>query len=418
MKICIVSDYLPGLHGNWSGAELVAWKTGQLLTGRGHKISHIALSAPLSKTQDNVYYVKTPFTKLSFLAKNFFIDFPSFLKIFKILRTIKPDVVHIQAKFLFFPSAISAFLLKIPYFFTVLDYYILCPRNTLLCKNGELCCSYHGSRCSSCVIQSDKKTIKLFNLLFPLPLKQLLFIIRKKSVDAFMQKAAKLITFSQASKKRLLAYGYDENHIKVLYHYAFDEIKPFIQGKRDIKNNKVLFVGTITYHKGLHIIIEAMRVVVKEIPGAKLLIAGQGKGKYLDLILGLVDKFNLRNHIEFLGHKNNREILELMKKVDIVVVPEQWYSEFGPIILIESKLSHKPVVASKIGSIPEFVRDGLDGVLVTFNDANAFAKGIIGLLENSDSMSCMADGISEDIKKISDSNDTFGALEKAYAACL
>ena len=183
MKICIVSDYLPSIHRIWSGAELVASKTGEILGSRGHEISYITLSPDNKYSQAGLYFVKSPLRKFPFLVKNFPVDFVAFLKTLFILKNIKPDIVHIQAKFLFFPSAISAFFLKIPYLFTVLDYHNLCPINILLRKNGELCRNYHGAHCSDCVAQSDRKLIRKINLFFPSFLKRILFILRKKMID-------------------------------------------------------------------------------------------------------------------------------------------------------------------------------------------------------------------------------------------
>lgn len=102
MKICIVSDYLPSTHRIWSGAELVASKTGEILSSMGHDISFIVLSPDKKCSQGGLYFVKSPLRRLPFLAKNFPVDSAAFLKILFILKKIKPDIVHIQAKFLFF----------------------------------------------------------------------------------------------------------------------------------------------------------------------------------------------------------------------------------------------------------------------------------------------------------------------------
>ncbi len=415
MKICIVSDYLPYMHDNWSGAELVASKTGKVLSSMGHDISYIVLSADKKTSANNTYFVNSPLKKLPFLAKNFPIDIASILRISSILNKLKPDVVHIQAKFLFFPCVISSLLLKIPYFFTVLDYYNLCPRNILLRKNGELCQYYHGKHCSDCVAQSNRKSIKLTGLLFPNFLKKPLFVLRRKIMDFFMFKAAKIITFSETSKNRLLSYGYKPDKVEVVYHYAFEDIAQDKADSGDKNNKKILFVGTITYHKGLHILVEAMKEVAKAIPDVKLLVAGSGNGSYRDSILKEIKENNLSANIEFIGHKDNKEILGLMKEVNLVVVPEQWYSEFGPVILIEAKLSAKPVVASRIGSIPEYVRDRIDGVLSEYNLAGGFSQAILGLLKDKDKTLMLGNSSSERLREISDTKKSFSTLEKLYS---
>lgn len=416
MKVCIITDYLPDTHKNWSGAELVASKTGEILKSKGHDISYITLTPNKKCSRDNIYFVRSPFRKSSFLAKNFPIDLVAFLQVLTILRKIRPDVVHIQAKFLFFPSAAGSFLFRVPYVFTVLDYYNLCPRNILLRKDGKLCRYYHGEHCSDCVSQSNRKSVKLTNSLLPTIIKKLLFVLRKRLMDYFMAKASKIITFSETSKDRLLSYGYNSEKVEVIYHYVFENIS---RSKSCFSNTKdeILFVGTITYHKGLHILIEAMREVVKVIPGAKLLIAGSGSGVYRDSLVRKIEAGFLSNNIEFIGHKDNREILKLMNEVDLVVVPEQWDSEFGPVVLIEAKLAAKPVVASKIGSIPEYVHDGIDGILSEYNHPEDFAQAILNLLRDKDKSVMLGSHLSDRIKDISDSRESFSRLEKLYSFC-
>jgi len=416
MKICIISDYLPYIHNSWSGAELVSRKTGKILSRMGHEIRYVSLSPDKECPANNISFIKFPFKKLQFLVKNFPIDVVSFFQVFKAIKDFNPDVVHIQAKILFFPSAISASLLGIPYFFTVLDYYNLCPRNILLRKNGELCHYYHGAYCSDCVSQSDRAIVKIINLIFPFFLKKLFFILRKKIVDFFMYKAAKIITFSNTSQERLLAYGYRKDKVAVVYHYSFENIQPDANPAEPVKNNKILFVGAITYHKGLHILVEAMRDVVKGIPEAKLLIAGSGNGAYLNSIHNFISENNLSKNIEFLGHKSNKEVLELMNDVAMVIVPEQWYSEFGPVILIEAKLANKPVVASKIGSIPEYVRDGVDGVLSQHNLPGDFSEAILKVLRGKDMAVMMSQSLSARIEVVKDAKKTFSCLEELYGS--
>ena len=103
-----------------------------------------------------------------------------------------------------------------------------------------------------------------------------------------------------------------------------------------------------------------------------------------------------------------------MNDVSMVVVPEQWFSEFGPVILIESKLANKPVVASKIGSIPEYVRDGVDGILSQHNLPDDFSEAIISLLRDKDMAVKMGKSLSERIEVVRDTENTFLCLEELY----
>jgi len=413
MKICIVSDYLPEIHPGWSGAELVAAKTGEMLARRGHEIIHIALKCQTAKNRKNVYFVGSPFRKFGFIVKNFPVDIFAYLRIVSLLSRLRPDVVHIQAKFLFLASAKASLALKIPYLYTFLDYYPLCPRNLLLRPNGELCDLNHGAQCVGCVVQSERGGLKKINKLLPSFLKKSIFNFRRKRIDFFMMKAAKIITFSQTSRQRLLRYGYKDNQVEVLYHYEFE--KPVFKMDQDIKekNEKIiLFVGTLTHHKGLHVVVKALVDITKEIPQARLLVVGRGKGEYVSEINRLIDQLKLKDHLAFLGHRSNKEIFQLISNCDVVVVPEQWYSEFGPVVLIESKLLKKPVVASKIGSIPEYIRNGEDGVLVGHDSWKELSKAAIRLLSDPQLARTMGKSISDAVKRVQDSEKTMRLYEE------
>jgi len=414
MKIVLVSDFLPYIHNTWSGAELVCWKLGKLLEKENYDVKYITLKDSQKTNSENIFFVRSLFSKQQFIGKNFILDIVAFISIFSILKKIKPDIVHIHAKLLFFPVAISALILNIPYFFTVLDYYILCPRNILLRPNGELCNYNHGPHCDDCFCLSEREAIKVAIRFLPRAFKKILCIMRKYSVDYFMNKAFKIITFSQASKNRLLKYGYPRDKIEIIYHYQFEttNYEPALNKRQDGK--KILFVGSLTEHKGLHIIIEAMNEVVLQLPDVKLLVVGKGNDNYTNYINKLIKEHSVEKHIDFLGHKNNEDVIKLIKEVDIVVVPEQWYSEFGPVILIEAKLSGKPVVASSIGSIPEYIRDGVDGILVTYNRSEEFSKSIIKLLKDPSLIHSMGESISENIYNVTKTEEMLARLERLY----
>lgn len=329
------------------------------------------------------------------------------------LKREKPDVVHILGKFLFLPTAVCSSILKITYFFTVLDYYIICPRNMLLRPNNELCTYNHGKTCADCFLLSENKLAKKLDKLIPKVIKGYLCILRKWSVDYFMNKASKIITFSQTSKQRLIKYGYKDNKVEVCYHYKFQTAA----NSSKMENNgckKILFVGSLTEHKGLDVIIKAMSEVISKVPNVKLLVVGKGKKHYIDYINNLIMQNALGSYIEFLGHRTNEEVLRLINEADIVVVPEQWHSEFGPVILIEAKLSKKPVVASNIGSIPEFVRDGVDGILTDYNSCEQFSNGIIALFRDKNSADKMGNSISNNVYRLMKSEEMLERLEGIY----
>ena len=66
----------------------------------------------------------------------------------------------------------------------------------------------------------------------------------------------------------------------------------------------------------------------------------------------------------------------------MVVVCEQWFSDFGPVILVEAMKLARPVVAGSIGAIPEFIEDKRTGLLAQYNNPEDYTEKINWLLDN------------------------------------
>ena len=143
----------------------------------------------------------------------------------------------------------------------------------------------------------------------------------------------------------------------------------------------ILFVGSLAPYKGPDILIRAMTRVIKEVPDIKLVFVGSGKIR--NELEGLADKLGIENYVKFTGF-----IGDIFKKAlyyraaDVFVLPS--YSESFGIVNLEAMACGVPIVASKIGGIPDVVKDGENGLLVPPKDERALADAIIYLLENDD----------------------------------
>lgn len=83
--------------------------------------------------------------------------------------------------------------------------------------------------------------------------------------------------------------------------------------------------------------------------------------------------------IEFLGHRNRSDVIELVKRCRFLVLPSEWYEVLGYAIL-EAFACAKPVIASHIGGIPELVTDGKTGYLFTPGDTGDLASKITTII--------------------------------------
>lgn len=392
MKICLVSDTLPGYHKKWSGAELVCWRLGEMLRKEGHEVFFI--TSPFNKKKNVLQGKKVfpLFTLLNIFSRfipffpSFFTHFPvdlfSILQATILLKRIKPDIVHFHAKKLFLPVMTANIFLRISTVFTVLDYFLVCPRNTFLKSDGQICLGVQGDNCFKCLF-CTKNFLK--KMLQPLWLKKLLSRLRAQIFYYFVNKKIDvIIALTKTSKKRLIRKGIISEKIKVVYYQLINSGINKVNSSPCSNDYTILFVGSFYPHKGLHVLIQAVPLVISKIHKANFKVVGTGDDIQKRKIKETTNNLGINEYIEFLGHKDNEEVLELITSSDVIVIAEQWLSDFGPVALLESVALGKPVIASKIGSAPEFIQSGYNGFLVAPNQPSQFAEKLIWVLRNRD----------------------------------
>jgi phosphatidylinositol alpha-mannosyltransferase len=136
------------------------------------------------------------------------------------------------------------------------------------------------------------------------------------------------------------------------------------------------FLGRYTEpRKGLPVLLEAMRTVVRRQPGARLLIAGRGDEEEVRQLIGE----DLRAHVVLLGELSEADKAAFLRSVDVYCAPNLLGESFG-VILIEALAAGAPIVASDLESFARVLEDGEAGVLVPRGDAAALATAIGDLL--------------------------------------
>lgn len=151
-----------------------------------------------------------------------------------------------------------------------------------------------------------------------------------------------------------------------------------------INKNIILFVGKLIDYKGPDILMKAMVHVIKKIPGTNVVFVGNGKMiKGLD---ELAKKSNIENYIKFTGFVKESVKPFYYKSADIFTFPSVQGPDIFGITNLEAMALGLPIIASKIGGIPDIVRDAENGLLVPPGDSEALADAIIYLLENKDVM--------------------------------
>ena len=394
MKVCLVADYIPGFHKKWSGAEIFCHNLYESLKNKNYQVS--VLSTPFdmhpikNKEFIQIFSLIGYRNKIAKILKPCFIDLVSLFHCLFILFKMRPDIIHIHSKYLLAPAVLSAKFLRIKTVYTFLDYYLFCHRNTFLKDNGDICQKRQGVYCSQCSIRIVPEGVLkyIFRPIF------ICIAWLRSFINGYLSKNIdRYIALSSACKQRAVSQGIPEDKVSVVYYYRAKDCldKPCIDSivhdgrYEDINADKrhILFVGSVSYHKGLEVLISALPYIIREYPDVQLLIGvGDAVASHLKRIKSLVDELKLREHVAFLPKINNEEVIKFICFSDVVVVPEQWPNEFGPVILVEALHCGIPVVASRIGGIPEFVREGETGFLFRPTDEKELAAKVSEVFKN------------------------------------
>ena len=154
------------------------------------------------------------------------------------------------------------------------------------------------------------------------------------------------------------------------------EQNPKMPFKIEDKDRILMTVGRLHKQKGHCYLIQAVSKVRKEFPKVKLLVIGEGEEE--NNLKKLVKSLDLMNEVIFAGLSSDME--RILPMAELFILPSLW--EGLPNALLEAMAAGKPVVATKVGGIPEIVVHGETGVLIPPRDTDALAIAIIDLLQN------------------------------------
>src|SRR5262249_20865032 len=140
----------------------------------------------------------------------------------------------------------------------------------------------------------------------------------------------------------------------------------------------ILCVANHNVKKALDVLLHAFAQLLRSGQSIKLLLVGEGP--LTKDLQRLAQDLCLRDSVQFLGSKNLEEVAELMRRCTLFVLPSR-AEPFG-IVLLEALASRKPIVATRVGGIPEFVEHGVTGLLVEPDNPCVLSEAIGTILQN------------------------------------
>ncbi|MDP2954300.1 MAG: glycosyltransferase family 4 protein, partial [Chloroflexota bacterium] len=195
-----------------------------------------------------------------------------------------------------------------------------------------------------------------------------------------------VITSGKAAAREVVGMGVPPGKIRVIYPALRAEfVQNTIprQGKGIGYPVNLLFVGRLHPVKGLEYLLEALQRLKDQDIRLTLVVSSQDLEHYGGHIAGKIARLGIGGKIDSLGEvQEAKKLLEIYRAADIFVAPSLW--DTSPASVLEAMCVGLPVVATRVGGIPEFVEDGVNGILVPPKDPQALAHAILALVKDSE----------------------------------
>jgi glycosyltransferase involved in cell wall biosynthesis len=321
-----------------------------------------------------------------------------------LLRRDRPDIVHA-----FHLLRLSGRLIDlcnargVPVVLSATDFWMICPLGNLSLPGGA-CCAGPDAEAGNCLrhllainlprrlrVASGRIPDGLIRCASGLvgrlgPRNGALSVVRSlRERRAFLAdrlaRADRVVVATRWAGRLLLEAGLDaEKLVHRPFGLAWRE--PDAPPRRyDAPALRVGFIGSLIPVKGAHVLLEAMRRLAGEAIEAVV---------YGDLATNPAYSRRLRDHaagqqVTFAGTFPNERIGEVIRSLDVLVVPSLWYENM-PLVVLSAKADRCPVIASDYPGLSEVVSDGADGALFAPGDADALATHLRHLAVDRDAL--------------------------------
>ncbi|HLH73669.1 MAG TPA: glycosyltransferase [Chloroflexota bacterium] len=424
VRILLVANGLPPRE--WAGVELDTYHLALSLADR-HEVWLYVRASDRSRPEFAEWDECVGKLRVRRVINNF-ADPGNFIGFFRVpqidrqfrryVDEIRPDVVHFQ-HLIGLSATLPAvtYSQDIPSLLTLHDYWWVCPRVQLLRGDLSPCPGpSHHFDCVGCLTDHrvapaiERRTaLQRLRSAIAYQLKEgtsfphLLAILGRRALEVPFERAP---TPSQDLASRLRLHDYrlhvmqhllrypdvitaPSRYVRDLISREFDlpaeririvplGIPPLPTEMRRDPAGKIRFcyVGTVAPHKGVHVLIEAAGRL-RDAPIEVHIYGADGNlPQYLNKL------YALDRSLVYHGPYQRTELSRIFSQTDVLVLPSLWAETFS-IIIREAAMAGVPVIASRVGAIPEFIQDGKNGLLVTPGSVDELASAMNRLISDS-----------------------------------
>jgi len=278
-----------------------------------------------------------------------------------------PDIVHVHSMMGFSLRDVEWFYRRdIPVVFTLSNYYYMCPKLERFVLSERRPCDGPGTAICA---EHNPGTRRAD------------WVDYHEAARDVLNHAEKIIAISNYVKKAYVRFGVDQD--------KFVRI-PLVSGGCDLVRSvrppaprrpvRFGFFTTLAPHKGAHVAVSAFRKLPADVP-ARLDIWGKGKPEYEAELHRLAGP-ELNKRISFKGAYELDALPDMLRQMDVALAPVLWEEAQG--MVVQEALAAKiPVIATDLGGIRDWVRDGENGKLIQYNGdlAGAFCQALMRVVE-------------------------------------
>jgi glycosyltransferase involved in cell wall biosynthesis len=414
-----------------AGTEVYTYNLARALIARGHDVQVFCSEKALSRRSYALHERDVDGLRVHVMVNN--LDYDRFSETFanpraegayqRVLQSMKPDIVHVQHLMLLslgIPRMSRMAGARVV--MTLNDFWLYCVRfGQLLLPNGHLCDGPNLHDCESCLQdftfsqgKPEKAVIRMLQVtreLSGVDLAPLVYWAQDRSrllkkrrqktgsrsakagavenlrdelqhrirkVNLLIEQVDLFLSPSNTVAERVIEWGIPRAKVKVS-RYGIDT-KPFDHALPDERpDGKVTFgfVGTLAPHKGVHVLLDAMRRLPRE--QCRLLVFGsdQHYSEYGRMLRDMAEGLD----VTFCGAMDRSRIGKAFAAIDCLIMPSLWL-ENSPVVIQEAFAAGVPVIASGQGGMAELIDDGRSGRLFPAGDVMALAKHMASVLAN------------------------------------
>jgi glycosyltransferase involved in cell wall biosynthesis len=347
MRVLLINKF----HYPKGGAERAYFDTARILAEKGESVAFFSMAHPENLDTEwaryfvsNVDYLDEHQglgSKIQAAARILW-NFEAARNLDRLIDEFRPDVAHLHNTYhQLSPSLLWTLRRRgVPIVMTLHDYKLVSP-NYSLSVRGRIWEHASGWRCiiDRCVKDSyAKSAVCAVEQWFHRALGSF------RNVAAFIAPSRFLI-----DKMHALGFPYPIEHVP-------QPLLPFPPEPQVYGGGEyLLFLGRLSTEKGVELLLDAMA----QCPNEHLVIAGTGPAEAM--LREKQQTLNLSN-VSFLGHQTGAAWEEAIARAQAIIIPSIWYENM-PYVMLEALSRGKPVIASRLGGMPERVFDGRNGFL-------------------------------------------------------